>query len=81
MAIYHIEIASHSLAMTSINSIGLNAIWYKELVAEKISQYIKVSVLEGGLEGGYEPKGLDGERMRLVESQSNAWVPEHNLAL
>jgi len=28
VAIYHIEIASHSFAMTSINSIRLNAIWY-----------------------------------------------------
>jgi hypothetical protein len=28
VAIYHSEIASHSFAMTSINSIRLNAIWY-----------------------------------------------------
>jgi hypothetical protein len=28
VAIYHKEIASHSFAMTSINSIRLNAIWY-----------------------------------------------------
>jgi len=30
VAIYHIEIASHSFAMTSINSIRLNAIWYQK---------------------------------------------------
>jgi len=30
VAIYHVEIASHSFAMTFINSSGSNATWYKK---------------------------------------------------